>query len=61
MPQIASVKLLEADLSKFKQYLITPNAEADFAADTSLNKAKYLYLADATGKYSTGVTANTVC
>jgi hypothetical protein len=61
MPQIASVKLLEADLSKFKQYLITPNAEADFAADTSLNKAKYLYLSDATGKYSTGVTANTVC
>jgi hypothetical protein len=61
MPQVASVKLLEADLSKFKQYLITPNAEADFAADTSLNKAKYLYLSDATGKYSTGVTANTVC
>jgi hypothetical protein len=61
MPQIASVKLLEADLSKFKQYLITPNAEANFAADTSLNKAKYLYLSDATGKYSTGVTANTVC
>lgn len=61
MPQIATVKLLEADLSKFKQYLITPNGEADFAADTTLNKAKYLYLSDADGKYSTGVTANTVC
>lgn len=61
MPQIASVKLLEADLTKFKQYLITPNGEADFAADTAPNKAKYLYLSDASGKYSTGVTANTVC
>jgi hypothetical protein len=61
MDGIIELKLLAIDLTKFKQFLITPNAEADFAADTAPNQAKYLYLSDAAGKYSTGVHANTLC
>ncbi len=58
---IVELKLLEIDLSKFKQFLITPNGEADFTADSPTNQAKYLYLSDANGLYSNGATANTIC
>lgn len=54
-------KLLELDLSKFRQYLITPNGEADFAADTAPNQAQYLYLCDDNDVYSNGSPANTLC
>jgi hypothetical protein len=60
MDGICEPKLLEIDLSKFKDYLITPNAQPDFAADTALNQAKYMYQCDAAGKYSTGAPGNTL-
>jgi hypothetical protein len=60
MDGIAELKLLAIDLTKFKQYLITPNAEPSFAADTAPNQAKYMYLCNAAGKYSTGANANTL-
>ena len=60
MDGIVEVKLLAIDLSKFKQFLITPNGEANYAADSPTNQAKYMYLSDAAGKYSTGAAGNTV-
>jgi hypothetical protein len=60
MDGICEVKLLEIDLAAFKQFLITPNAEPDYAADTALNQAKYMYLCDSAGKYSTGAAGNTL-
>jgi hypothetical protein len=54
------LKLLAIDLSKFKQYQITPNAEASYAAASSADKARYMFQCGADGKYSTGATANTV-
>jgi hypothetical protein len=60
MSGICEVKLLELNLAPFKQFLITPNAEPSYAADTAPNQAKYMYLCDATGKYSTGAAGNTL-
>lgn len=57
---VIEVKLLAIDFSKFKQYLIAPNAEADYAAASTLDKGKYMFQCDATGKYSTGAPGNTL-
>lgn len=60
MDGVVEVKLLAIDFSLFKQYLIAPNAEADYAAASTLDKGKYMFQCDATGKYSTGADANTL-
>lgn len=60
MDGITEVKLLELDLSAFKQYLITPNAETDFTLDTPTNQGKYMYLSDANGVYSDASSGNTL-
>lgn len=60
IPCTVQAKLLEIDLSKFKQFLITANGEADFTAASSVDQATYMFLSDAAGKYSNGVPANTL-
>jgi hypothetical protein len=60
-PGQVELKLLAIDLSKFKQYQITPNAEAAYAAASTLDKGKYMFQCDsATGEYSTSAPANTL-
>jgi hypothetical protein len=60
MAGIVELKLLAIDLSKFKQYKITPNAEADYAAASSGDKAQYMFQCSAAGLYSTSAPANTL-
>jgi len=59
MNGITELKLLAIDLSKFKQFLITPNAEAVYASASPTDQAKYMFQCNAAGKYSTGAAANT--
>lgn len=54
------LKLLAVDLSKFKQYQIAPNAEADYSAASGIDQAKYMFQCGADGKYSTGAVGNTL-
>jgi hypothetical protein len=60
MAGIVEFKLLSIDLSKFKQFLITPNGEADYAAASTLDKGKYMFQCDTTGLYSNGDPGNTL-
>ncbi len=60
MDGVVEVKLLAIDFSLFKQYLITGNGEANYAAASSGDKATLMFQCDATGKYSTGAAANTL-
>lgn len=60
MAGVVELKLLAIDLSKFKQYKITPNAEADYAAASSGDKAQYMFQCSAAGLYSTSAPANTL-
>jgi hypothetical protein len=57
---VVEVKLLAIDFSLFKQYKIAPNAEADYAAASTPDKAQYMFQCSAAGKYSTGANANTL-
>jgi hypothetical protein len=57
---VVEVKLLAIDFSRFKQFKITPNAEASYAAASSGDKAIYMFQCGADGKYSTGAAANTL-
>jgi hypothetical protein len=61
MEGIASFKLLAVDLSKFSQFKIAPNAEADFLSASPGDQSTYLFLSDDSGKYSDGTPANTLC
>jgi hypothetical protein len=60
MSGLIELNLLAIDLSAFKQYLIAPNGEADYAAASSGDKAKYMFLCGANDEYSTGAPANTL-
>lgn len=53
-------KLLTLDLSSFKQYLITGNAEPNYTAATALDKAKYMFLCNNSDQYSNGDPGNTL-
>jgi hypothetical protein len=54
------MKLLSIDLSKFKQYLITPNAQGTYIASSSSDKAKYLFECNNSDQYSNAAPANTL-
>lgn len=54
------LKLLEIDLTKFKQYLITGNAEAAYTAASGADQAALMFQSDATGHYSNGNVGNTL-
>lgn len=54
------LKLIEIDLSKFKNYLVTPNAESDFTAASPTDKAKYMFLCGDLDAYSDSTPANTL-
>jgi hypothetical protein len=61
MDGTVELKLLALDISAFKQFLITPNGEADYTAASSTDKAKYMFQCDPiTDKYSNGDPANTL-
>lgn len=60
MAGIVDLKLLAIDLSKFKQYLITPDVEGPFAFASAGDQAKYLFQSNDSDQYSTGVPANTL-
>lgn len=60
MSGVVELKLLAIDLSKFKQYLITPNAEANYTAASTLDKGKYMFQSGANGLYSNSVAGNTL-
>ena len=60
MTGVIDLTLLAINISAFKQYLIAPNAEADYAAASSADKAKYMFLCGSSGQYSTGAAANTL-
>jgi hypothetical protein len=60
MQYTVQVKLLDIDLLLFKEFLITPNGEADFAAASDFDKNTYMFQSDASGKYSTGAPGNTL-
>jgi hypothetical protein len=53
-------KLLEIDLSKFKRYLITGNAEADYTAASPTDQATLMFQSDAAGEYSNENAGNTL-
>ena len=57
---IIELTLLAINLAAFKQYLITTNGEANYAAASSADKAKYMFLCGTNGEYSTGAPANTL-
>lgn len=54
------LKLLAINLTLYKQYLITPNAEAAYASASSADKAKYMFQCGTNGEYSTSAPANTL-
>jgi hypothetical protein len=54
-------KLLEIDLSKFKQFLITEDGEASYTAASSGDKATLMFLCNDSDEYSNGDPANTLC
>jgi hypothetical protein len=54
------LKLLEVDLTKFKQYLIAPNGEASYTSASALDKGKYLFLCNDSDLYSNGAAGNTL-
>lgn len=54
------VRLLQIDIANYKQYLITPNAEADYTAAGSADQGKYMFLCGPGGTYSNGNPANTL-
>lgn len=58
---IVTLRILSIDLSKFKQYLITPNAEAAFTLASPTDQGKYLFQCDSTGRYSDSTPGNTLC
>jgi hypothetical protein len=60
MTGLIELNLLAINLSAFKQYLITPNGEADYTLASSTDKAKYMFLCGANDKYSNGDPANTL-
>jgi hypothetical protein len=60
MAGIVELKLLAIDLSKFKQFKITPNAEPSYTSASSGDKAQYMFQCDATGHYSNSDPANTL-
>lgn len=55
------LKLVEMDLSKFRQYLVTNNGEASYTGASGLDQAKYMFLCGDTEVYSNGDPGNTVC
>jgi hypothetical protein len=59
MNGIVSLTLIDASyLQKFGQYLIAPNGMADFTAASATNKAKYMFLANASDQYSDATPAH---
>jgi hypothetical protein len=61
MTGLIELDLLAIDLSAFRQYQITPNAEADYTLASSGDKAKYMFLCGTNDEYSNGDPANTLC
>ncbi len=59
-PCLTQLKLLETDLSKFKQYLIAPNGEPDYTATTSGDRAALMFLCNDSDQYSNGDPGNTL-
>jgi hypothetical protein len=53
-------KLVEIDFSKFKQYLITANGEADYLAASSADQSSLMFLCNDSDQYSNGNPANTL-
>ncbi len=58
-PCLTQLKLLETDLSKFKQYLIAPNGEAVYTA-AGTDQGKYMFLCNDSDQYSNGDPGNTL-
>jgi len=54
-------KLVEIDLSKFKQFLITTNGQADYTGSSPDDQATLMFLCGDDDKYSNGNPANTLC
>jgi hypothetical protein len=60
MDGTVELKLLEIDISAFKQFLITSNGEADYTAASGTDQGKYMFLSNTSNKYSNGNPANTL-
>jgi len=56
---LVQLKLLEVDFGQFRQYLIAPNGEADFAGAGS-DQTKYMFLCNDSDQYSNATAGNTL-
>lgn len=57
---LVEFKLLFIDLTPFRHYLITPNAEASYSSAGPTDQAKYLFQSNDSDQYSIGAAGNTV-
>jgi hypothetical protein len=60
MEATVQLKLLSIDLSKFKQYLITSNAEPAYTSASAGHKTTYMYQCNNSDQYSNGDPGNTL-
>lgn len=60
MAGVITLKLLALDISKFKQYLITPNSESNYTLASPTDKAKYMFQCNDSDQYSNGDPAHTL-
>lgn len=57
---LVQLKLVSIDLSKFKQYLITPNAEVNYNVASSTDQNIYMFQSSAAALYSNGDAGHTL-